>query len=154
MASELALVATAVISSMAALAGVALTWALGNISAESKDRRAERELVRHRLEDKYVQVLAEIDLYLRLPGNTPGIIERLAHTGAAVGVFAGDDVSSKYEDLVKEIEDCELLHGRDMERSLFERRLTILVPWARITTKKANLVCAMQSETRRMRNFS
>ena len=52
MAQEMALVATAVISSMAALGGVALTWALGNITSESKDRRLEREAVRNRLEDK------------------------------------------------------------------------------------------------------
>ncbi len=153
MAQEMALVATAVISSMAALGGVALTWALGNITSESKDRRLEREAVRNRLEDKYVQILTDIDFYLRWHKGVDQINDRLSQIGATVSIFAGKAVIEKYEELSAAIRVLEMLQKDGENSALYKLAPNNKAEWEAVCTAMTALAEAMQAETRLLRNF-
>lgn len=154
MGQELGALATAIITSLAALGGVALAWALSNISSESAARRLERQDARHRLEDKYVQVLADIDFFLRSSRESAQEInERLAHIGASVGIFAGLPVAKCYNDLADSIHAMERVLMGKGNKSLFDFAVDYPELWEDVVRCQQKLMTAMQAETRALRNF-
>lgn len=151
-ADEITAVATAVISVISALCGVGLQWVLGNITSDSQARRSERLAAKQRLQEGYIKIIADTDLFLRSVPKGGGNNERLSLITATVDLMAGPVVEEKFQILEGAIE--KLLKVADGTKTLVSYQKSHLSIWEEIVAAKQELIIAMRAEVDSLRNFS
>lgn len=154
MAQEQVIIVTTVFSLISALAGISLTWILNSISSEDKDRRLEREAARRRLEDIYIQIRSDIELYLRSSRRDfSDINERLSNIGAKIRIMAHIEVIAAFGEFEDAMLKFEHAIGQDARKPLFKYQIDFNDEWVSVVAALSKLTDAMVKDIERLRNF-
>lgn len=156
MASELATVTVAVVTALAALGGVALTWVLNLVTADTQARRAEKTDRRKDTEARYLSVQTAIELFLRSQLRGTEMDKDLAHLNSVVALFGSDTVVQAFGGLseaIRRYTDAQSKSGK-VHKYLSSASNEFPVEWNEIIVAHGAVTKAMREDIAKLRSFS
>lgn len=156
MASELASITVGVVAAVAALGGVALTWALNFVTLDTTARRAEKSERRKDTEARYLSVQTAIELFLRSQTRGSEMDKDLAHLNSVVALFGSDAVIQAFEVLSKAIRIySKARHESGKDHKYFATANTEFPDeWNAIIVAQKEVAKAMRADIAKLRSFA